>query len=249
MKRNVYTDFWKKIGTKDPYFGVLTHPEYRSGQLDEEAKEAFYQSGDKHINNVLGNFRKVWPNIDFYKGKALDFGCGTGRLSLALSKHFEEVLGVDVSSGMLTQANENKKARNVTNVIFKEVADKAPFLSETFDYIHTTMVFQHIHPENGLPILDHLLEHLNAGGKAFIQVTYNNLASKKQRRKQYLNFTYPLLAKWFAQKEDYAFPMFDYDLNQVFAILQKHGVLRTHQVFGVSGDHHFVKLFIKKPLS
>ena len=42
MNKKVYTAFWQKIGATDPYFGVLTHPEYRSDQIDANAKEAFY---------------------------------------------------------------------------------------------------------------------------------------------------------------------------------------------------------------
>lgn len=246
MKHKVYTDFWKKIGKTDPFFGVLTHPEYRSDQLDDAAKEAFYQSGDKHISNVLRVFKTTWKNADFPTVSALDFGCGTGRLSLALSKHFDEVVGVDVSAGMLAHANENKAAREITNVTFKEIPGKAPFLEEQYDYIHSAMVFQHIHPAIGLPILDHLLAHLNPGGRAFIQLTYNNLATQKQQRRQYLNFTYPFFNKWFKKEKDYAFPMFNYDLNQVFSVLQKHGIKGQFQRFGTSGIHQFVRLHMKK---
>jgi cyclopropane fatty-acyl-phospholipid synthase-like methyltransferase len=248
MKHKVYTDFWKKIGTTDPYFGVLTHPEYRSNQLDDAAKEAFYQSGEEHIENSLKIFRKIWPNANFSTASALDFGCGTGRLSLALSKHFDEVVGVDVSAGMLAQANESKQAKGITNVTFKEVSGTAPFLDQKYDYIHTAMVFQHIHPDAGMPILDHLLAHLNTGGSAFLHLTYHNLSTQKHQRRNYFNFTFPFIGKWLGRNTDYAFPMFDYDLNEVFALLQKHGIRRLHQVFGASGNHQFVKLYVRKKL-
>jgi hypothetical protein len=108
------------------------------------------------------------------------------------------------------------------------------------------MVFQHIPPENGLVILDHLLQHLNTDGHAFFQITYNNLSSPISHKKQYYNFTYPFIKRWLGKKSDYAFPMFDYDLNQVFALLQKHDIRRMFQEFGQSGNHQFVRLYVKK---
>ncbi len=43
-------------------------------------------------------------------GKALDFGCGVGRLTQALADYFNEVAGVDVSPTMVNKALEyNKK--------------------------------------------------------------------------------------------------------------------------------------------
>ncbi len=246
MKHKVYTAFWKKIGVTDPYFGVLTHPEYRSDQLDAAAKKAFYQSGEEHIDESLRTFREFWPNVNFSTGSALDFGCGTGRLSLALSKHFDEVVGVDVSAGMLAHANESKQEKGITNVTFKEVSGRAPFLDQKYDYIHTAMVFQHIHPTIGMPVLDHLLAHLKPGGSAFLHLTYHNLSTQKYQRRNYFNFTFPFIGKWFGRNTDYAFPMFDYDLNQVFALLQKHGIKRVHQMFDTSGSHQFVILYLRK---
>ena len=38
------------------------------------------------------------------RGRALDFGCGAGRLTRALAARFESVVGVDVADAMLDKA-------------------------------------------------------------------------------------------------------------------------------------------------
>ena len=53
---------------------------------------------------------------------ALDIGCGTGRDSFYLSKHFDQVFGYDFSPEMILVANKNKLHRRVGNVSF-EVLD------------------------------------------------------------------------------------------------------------------------------
>lgn len=246
MNRKHYSQFWKDIGESDPYFGVLTHPIYRADQLDEAAKETFFESGRKEVDRIVGLFGKIPPFRTLSPQNALDFGCGTGRLSLALSPHCKQVTGLDISPAMIAEAKLNKKAKGIENVNFKLIDSKPPFLDESYDYIHSAMVFQHIHPKDGLLILDHLLSHLSAKGRAFIQITYNNLSSPKNKFAQYLNFTYPFFRRLFGRTKDYAFPMFDYDINEVFSLLQKHNVKRSYNIFGQSGPHQFVKLYIEK---
>ncbi|MDZ7719421.1 MAG: class I SAM-dependent methyltransferase [Balneolaceae bacterium] len=51
---------------------------------------------------------------------ALDLGCGTGRDSFFLSKHFEQVYGYEFSL-MILNANKNKIKHNVGNVSFRGI--------------------------------------------------------------------------------------------------------------------------------
>ena len=45
-------------------------------------------------------------DIPLGKGKALDFGCGVGRLSQALADYFDRVVGADVSPTMIGLARD-----------------------------------------------------------------------------------------------------------------------------------------------
>ncbi len=44
--------------------------------------------------------------ISFPKRRALDFGCGVGRLTQALARHFNIVDGVDIAPSMIELANQ-----------------------------------------------------------------------------------------------------------------------------------------------
>src|SRR5690349_1685342 len=50
---------------------------------------------------------------------AIDLGCGTGRDSFALSKHFVQVYAYDFSPEMIRVANKNKMLRRAGNVLFE----------------------------------------------------------------------------------------------------------------------------------
>lgn len=62
--------------------------------------------------------------VSYYKldgrGKLLDLGCGTGELTLPLSKYFEEAVGVDPSTDMLVEARKKAEEGGVENVSWIE---------------------------------------------------------------------------------------------------------------------------------
>src|SRR5512138_180558 len=96
MKRN-----WNAWATQDPMYAILTDPEKIRGQWKEEE---FFASGERQIEERLKWLRELGVQLHF--GQALDFGCGIGRLSNALAKHFDEVHGVDISAGMIERARQ-----------------------------------------------------------------------------------------------------------------------------------------------
>ncbi|WP_133271935.1 class I SAM-dependent methyltransferase [Hymenobacter radiodurans] len=66
----------------------------------------------------------------------LDVATGTGFTALAFAPHVQSVVGVDVSSGMLAQAQQNQVARGLTNVRWQEGAAEAlPFPAARFSVV------------------------------------------------------------------------------------------------------------------
>ena len=63
---------------------------------------------------------------------ALDLYSGTGTISILMSKYFNKVYGIEVSSSSIMDANENLKLNNISNVEFIEgkVEDKIDLLRE-----------------------------------------------------------------------------------------------------------------------
>src|SRR3569623_3209784 len=74
---------WRALGKDQPYWGVLSHPQYRTENLTPDTIEEFYASGPWHIAQVAESLRRLTGRGP--SGRALDFGCGVGRLSEAMT--------------------------------------------------------------------------------------------------------------------------------------------------------------------
>jgi ubiquinone/menaquinone biosynthesis C-methylase UbiE len=75
--------------------------------------------------------------------RALDVGCGTGRLLAAFADRHEEaaLVGIDVSSGMLATARANA---HYDRIVFCQAAvEQLPFADRTFDLVTSTVSFRH----------------------------------------------------------------------------------------------------------
>lgn len=154
---------WEKFGKEDPYFGVITQEKFRKHNLTDENKEDFFKSGLSYIDDI---FRKIRQRVDqtFTIKKALDFGCGVGRLVIPLSNVAQEVTGIDVSDSMLNEAKKNCEAQSIHNVVFAKSDDSLSALNGKYDFIHSFIVFQHIPVKRGERIFENLISRLESGG-------------------------------------------------------------------------------------
>lgn len=162
---------WEYYGKHDPYFGVLTQDVYRRTRLDEPASQQFFQSGEDLVEQTIHTIR-THLDPEFTPQRALDFGCGVGRVLIPLARMCNSILGVDVSEAMLDEARSNCAAVGVTNATFVTSDDSLTQVSETFDFIHSTIVFQHIPRRRGERIFARLLEQLDDHGVGAVHFTY-----------------------------------------------------------------------------
>lgn len=220
---------WELWGQKDPYRGVLTEDKYNINKLDSETLDNFFDSGSKHIQDVF-NYIKEHLDRDFAPKRAIDFGCGVGRLMIPLTKLCQEVVGVDVSSSMLAKASEELQQRRIENFQLIESDDNLSLLNGKFDLIHSHIVFQHIPVKRGEQIISKLLDRLEDGGVGVIQVPYYYKLSffAKIYRWAAIKIPYLYLLKRTIKREDISAPppvqMNCYDLNRLLSILQNKGV-------------------------
>ena len=77
---------------------------------DELTKNVDYKSRAEYITEILKQY-----NIN--NGLLLDLACGTGSLSIELSKQGFEVIGTDASFEMLSEA-QNKATDSEENIMF-----------------------------------------------------------------------------------------------------------------------------------
>jgi len=149
---------WRMIADTDPYFGVLTHERFGRSSMTQQTRDEFYGSGEHNMADVVAELKSCLGD-DFAPARALDFGCGVGRLTLAMAAYAKEVVGLDVAPGMLREAEAERDARGLSRVSFSSSMPDGPF-----DWISSIIVFQHIPPQRGLQLLDELLSRLAPGG-------------------------------------------------------------------------------------
>jgi len=95
---------WEELARTDPLWAILSEPSKRGNRW--EANQ-FFRTGQEEIRNVLEHLESLGCRPE--RRSALDFGCGAGRLTLALASHFETAHGVDASPSMLDLARRYNK--------------------------------------------------------------------------------------------------------------------------------------------
>ena len=160
---------WRELGEKEPHWSVLTDPDFLADKIDSNL-EQFYATGEYEIGRVKALLER--NNLSFaYTGTALDFGCGVGRLTLPLSRHFAHAIGVDISKAHIEQAERAAKHFKIENASFQDI-DAVEDIENLpkCDFLLSLIVLQHNPPPVILAILQKLLDRLERRGVAVFQV-------------------------------------------------------------------------------
>ena len=100
---------WDSLAEEDALHAILTDETKAKGRWNIAE---FMATGDLEIEKVMQYLTRLGfiPN---WNGTALDFGCGVGRLTQALGRHFASCVGVDISKRMVEKA----KSMNIVGTI------------------------------------------------------------------------------------------------------------------------------------
>jgi 2-polyprenyl-3-methyl-5-hydroxy-6-metoxy-1,4-benzoquinol methylase len=241
---------WKKLGEQDPYFGVLHHDRFHRAQLNDEARREFFASGEEHVERLFEALREL-TGAEVAPRRALDFGCGVGRILIPLARRSSEAVGVDISEGMLAEARRNCEQVGVSNAHFATSAGNLARLEGTFDFIHTYIVLQHIPVERGMTYVEAMLDRLEPGGAGAVHVTYAKSRPLWKKIVQRVRATVPgahgvanlLQSRPFS---DPLVQMNDYSLSQLFLLLQAHDCTRAHVHLTDHGGYHGAMFLFQK---
>lgn len=97
----------------------------------------------------------------------LDIGCAAGHTAFAFAPQVREVVGVDLSPGMLTEAAQQAATRNLGNVRFQEaIATQLPFANGQFDLVTCRYAAHHF--PSLRPMLAEVVRVLKAGGEFLV---------------------------------------------------------------------------------
>ena len=216
---------WQVLAEERPYWGVLSAAEYDGKTIPPEARKQFFRSGEVLISNIFG-FIHQHINEGFRPERSLDFGCGVGRLLLPIARLSGTAVGVDVAPGMLNLAAENAAAAGIANVTFAIGDDNLANIEGSFDFVNSYIVIQHIPPERGYRLLEKLFEKIRVGGVGSIQLTYAKarrfLAHEAITARYYRRdgrALIDLVQNTNREAPSGSIVMYDYDLNELFAMI------------------------------
>jgi SAM-dependent methyltransferase len=176
LKRN-----WNSLGEIDPLWSVLTVPGRRGRRWDADE---FFASGRDEVEHVLMHLRSLEIELRF--GKALDFGCGPGRLSQALAIHFNEVHGVDIAPSMIQVANKYNRYGDRCRYHLNDSDDLSVFPRDSLDFVYSSITLQHMEPRYAKAYLAEFLRLLKPRGVLMFQLTAERLPAVERSRRAVL---------------------------------------------------------------
>jgi SAM-dependent methyltransferase len=157
---------WQKMGTDDPLWSILTVPE--KGRRGRWELEEFFATGEEEVCSLLAYLAQL--GIDPPKRRALDFGCGVGRLTFPLAHRVEQVWGVDIAPSMIERAREYNTLGDRCRFAVNDADDLSVFDDATFDLVYTSRVLQHMPPRLITRYLRELIRVLSPDGAFVFQL-------------------------------------------------------------------------------
>jgi SAM-dependent methyltransferase len=127
------------MARRDPLRAILTEGSTRLGEWD---MAEFFRTGKEEIRVVMDRAEGLgYPKR---KETALDFGCGVGRLTRALSAYFDKCYGVDISEKMVRLARELQSGVGKVEFLVNARADLKILDDGSVDMVYTGRVLQHL---------------------------------------------------------------------------------------------------------
>jgi ubiquinone/menaquinone biosynthesis C-methylase UbiE len=166
VSSKMHRQAWEDWGSVDPLYAVLTAPQYRhrGGDHDE-----FFKTGEEFVGFVLGECDRL--GLAQHPGRALDFGCGVGRVTVPLGGRFDSVTGLDVAQSMVDTARQLHADRPNCRFEVHRAEDLSRYGDETFDLVVSVLVLQHLPTTQAiLAYLGEFVRVLRPGGALVVQL-------------------------------------------------------------------------------
>jgi SAM-dependent methyltransferase len=156
---------WNEVGRRDPLRAILRNP------ADPESVwniDDFFATGRSDAARLMAEVSRLAPGLA--RRRALDFGCGVGRVTRALSDYFDSVVGVDVAPSMVRQARELHRDDRRCRFFVNRAHNLHRFGNDTFDLVYSRLVLQHIPAAGVRRYLPELVRVLAPRGILMIQI-------------------------------------------------------------------------------
>jgi ubiquinone/menaquinone biosynthesis C-methylase UbiE len=157
---------WNELAELDPYWAILTSPGTRFGAWDSDE---FFATGVAEIDAVMRHATELGHPEG--RARALDFGCGLGRVTRPLAGHFGECVGVDISEGMVQQARRLNADVPGASFVVNAAGDLRRFDDQSFDLVYSVIVLQHVPDRDAIEsYIAEFCRVLRPGGLAIFQL-------------------------------------------------------------------------------
>ena len=174
-------EYWESVGNSEPFWGVLTHSEYKSQkELSPLAEQNFFASGSRDVQfiaEVLHDHAGTDLSTLGQGATFLDLGCGVGRLAVHMARHCSHVVCVDIAASYLELLSTTCARRGVGNfsvatldaLLAPSFALPAACADAPLRLVYSLITLQHNPPALALALVDRLCALLAPGGFAVLQ--------------------------------------------------------------------------------
>lgn len=241
---------FETLAADDPLWTVLSDNAKRGGKWDPEE---FYQTGEAEILDI--EKRLAVLGIPLQGETALDFGCGVGRLSFALSRRFDSCIGIDIAPSMIDFAQQNAGRGNVCTFILNTESNLNCLHETSLDFAYSDIVFQHIPPRYAKQYFIEIANRLKPGGHFVFQLPshLNPHAPQNQKPLRLLRKRFHYALKGFAQTLGFGDAYFEMNAiprPKLISYIERHTSLRLLSLWDHpgAGDSWISYLYVfKKP--
>ena len=157
--------YWDTHAAADPLWTVLAFPDKSGGRW---SLHEFMRTGEREIALLFHRFGELQLRLP--QRRALDFGCGVGRLTQALARRHERVLGADISPVMIDLARRLNRYPDRAEYICTSTTGLEPLRDASFDCIYSNIVLQHVAPEISVHYLNEFFRLLEPNGLLVFQL-------------------------------------------------------------------------------
>ena len=158
---------WDEFGKTDPLWAILAW--HKKDDPEQQWKlDEFFRLGGEEADALVEYVKSLDASPSW--GRALDFGCGIGRVTQPLCRYYDEVYGVDIAPSMIKLAEENNRHMGKCHYVLNERDDLRAFPDDHFDFIYSSIVLQHMEPQYAKRYLKEFMRALRPNGLLVFQV-------------------------------------------------------------------------------
>ena len=176
MRLSALQKVWEDWARSDPLWAILSDPAKSDRRWD---RDEFFFTGQEEIRAVMRELDE--RGISVRRNRCLDFGCGIGRLTQALAEYFDICDGVDISPTMIREARANNGHPDQCFFWLNDQADLKIFPDNSFDFIYSNIVLQHIEPDVSERYVREFVRLLADGAIAMFQIPSRYVPPPEER--------------------------------------------------------------------